>query len=273
MKYKNRLSVLIPTKNESAKIADCIMVFKPFVESGSVEVIVVDNYSDDNTQSIAAECGAKVIVIGPERSSQRNQAAKEAAYKYVLFVDADMVVPESTTGEILDLINSENPPDALFIPEIIVGSGWFTKVRNFERPFYNETCIDGLRVISKAFFDRVGGYDENMYAAEDWDLDRRLIGAGCETSITNNPLYHNEGDVSLKTHITKKSYYAGNLDYYRNKWNNDAIIKKQLGVRYRFFGVFVENGKWKKSIARPHMMIAFWAYKFLVGMAYLSGRK
>ncbi len=190
-----------------------------------------------------------------------------------MFVDADMMVPEETTREILELINSDNPPDALFIPEIIVGKGWFTKVRNFERPFYNETCIDGLRVIDKTFFEKVGGYDENMYAAEDWDLDRRLIAAGCRTSITQNPLYHNEGDVTLKTHITKKSYYAGNLDYYRDKWKNDAIIKKQLGVKYRFWGVFMEKGKWKKSLSRPYMLIAFWAYKFFVGIAYLMARK
>ena len=42
---------------------------------------------------------------------------------------------------------SKNKYIALNIPEIILGDDFFSKVRRFERSFYNNTVIDGSRVI------------------------------------------------------------------------------------------------------------------------------
>ncbi|MFH1048253.1 MAG: hypothetical protein V1732_01165 [Patescibacteria group bacterium] len=55
--------------------------------------------------------------------------------------------------------------------------------------------------------------------------------------------------------MNKKGYYAKSFGAYINKWGkNDSEIKKQLGFYYRFIGVFIENGKWKKLIAHPILM-------------------
>ena len=68
------LSAVITTRNESANIANCVHVFDGFRDR--VEVIVVDNASDDDTKAIAESLGAKVFDKGPERSATSDGAPR-----------------------------------------------------------------------------------------------------------------------------------------------------------------------------------------------------
>lgn len=267
------LSVVIPTRNEARNVALCIASFDQAKADGWCEVLVVDNASDDETVSLAEKAGAAVFQQGPERSAQRNRGFKEARGRFVCFLDADMRVPQETVEEIHSLLLSREMPDALYIREVRVGKGWWIKVRNFERSFYDATCIDGLRVIRRDVFERVGGFDVTLSAFEDWDLDRRILDSGATTGITRGALLHDEGAFSLRRHLKKKTYYSGYYDSYREKWHNDAMIRKQLGIGYRFFGVFLENGKWKRALRHPLLMASLYFERFLVGLCLLTRRR
>jgi glycosyltransferase involved in cell wall biosynthesis len=241
------------------------------MEQGVIEIIVVDNFSTDDTAAISKSAGVKVISVGPERSAQRNRGAMiEASGDYVMYVDADMRVGKAVMEEILGMLRAPSP-DALFIREQMVGTGLWTVVRNFERSFYDATCIDGLRVIRKDLFKEVGGFDENLYAGEDWDLDRRIMRKTDKIGITKNALLHDEGEFSIVGHLHKKSYYAANFDAYCKKWNYDETIRKQFGVRYRLWTVFMENGKWRRSLRRPDLLVLIWLYKIMVGLVFFIG--
>ena len=262
-----KLSVVIPTKNEEANIGACLDAFASF--RNEIELIVVDNSSPDRTREIAAAKGAKVLVQGPERCAQRNRGWREATGDYVLFVDADMIVPEATIKEILGVAEGG---EAFYVPEVRSGAGLRLKARNFERSFYDGTCIDGLRVIRRDGLEKVGGYDENLVACEDWDLDRRLIAAGVKTAMTKGHLIHNEAKQDLKKFLKKKAYYSTSVAAYRAKWREDAVIRKQFGLGYRFFGVFVEHGKWKRLLRHPILAAVMYAERILVGFTYLLNR-
>ena len=61
------------------------------------------------------------------------------------------------------------------------------------------------------------------------------------------------------------------FDSYITKWGkNDSDIRKQFGVGYRYFGVFLENGKWKRVIRSPLMSLGVFALRFAIGIAYLE---
>lgn len=268
------LSVIIPTKNEAANIRDCIREFSWAVAEGTIDVIVVDNFSPDGTAELAKAEGARVVSIGPERSAQRNHGATvEATGEYVLFVDADMRVGREVVQEILCLLRSSTPPDALYVRECMVGTGFWVAVRNFERSFYDATCIDGLRVIRRDILKKAGGFDVKLYAGEDWDLDRRILALTDKVGITKGALLHNEGEFSFSKYLKKKKYYAGNFDAYCRKWNYDGTIRKQFGLRYRMLTVFLEKGKWKRFLSRPHYVLAIWFYKALVGFVFFVGTR
>ena len=264
-----KLSVVIPTKNEEANIGACIDAFAAFRDD--VELIVVDNSSPDRTREIAAAKGVKVFVQGPERCAQRNRGWREASGEYVMFVDADMIVPEKTIREMFECLNG-GMFECYWIPEVRTGRGIRMKARNFERSFYDGTCIDGFRVIRRDCIEKVGGYDEKLVACEDWDLDRRLLAAGVRPAITKGHLIHNEARQDLATLLKKKAYYSSSIAAYRNKWGDDEICRRQFGIAYRFVGVFVEQGKWRKLLRHPILALFMYFERFMVGLTYLLNR-
>ena len=293
-----RLSVVITTRNEEANVANCIRAFDAFRED--VEIIVVDNASTDRTKEIAAELGAKVLDKGPERSAQRNLGWRTAAADWVIVLDADMILPENLVEEILRVVDShgsligksrhgECSPEndlsiseptnqrndclAWWIPEVRTGEGIRVKARNFERSFYDGTCVDALRLFNKRVLEATGGYDENLIAGpEDWDLDIRVLATGAKCAVLNHHLIHNEKKLTLKRMLGKKAYYSKSMATYRAKWPDHPAVKKQFSPVYRYFGVFVENGKWKKLLRHPVLAAVMYFERVLVGVTYLLNR-
>ena len=269
------VSVIVTTKNEEKNITNCLRSINNSMNSMDstnphVEIIVVDNNSSDNTIKIAKEFTDKVYNKGPERSAQRNFGVEKARGKYILYLDADMILSKKVIEECVNKCEKEGCV-ASHIPERIIGKGFWIKVRDFERSFYNATCIDAVRFVKKDKLLKIGGFDENFFVAEDWDFDRRIRKTG-KVDIIDAPLYHNEGRFNLKKYLEKKAYYSGNFDSYIKKWGrNDLLIKKQMGLWYRLFGVFIENAKWKRLMRHPQLTIRLYSLRFIVGIMYLKG--
>ena len=272
-----KLSVVITTKNESANIANCINAFSDYRKD--VEIIVVDNQSTDDTKAIASDLGAMVLDKGPERSAQRNLGWQTAKSDWVIVLDADMILPKETIEEILSVASAESGKQngqatlAYWIPEVRTGTGFRVKARNFERSFYDGTCIDALRLFHKSVLEKTGGYDENLIAGpEDWELDIRVLATGAKCKVLKSHLIHNEKKLSLKRMLEKKAYYSKSMATYQAKWKGHPALAKQFGLSYRFFGVFVENGKWKKLLRHPILAVGMYFERVLVGFTYLLNR-
>lgn len=262
------LSVVIPTHNEADNIERCIASFLQHPSARcNIEVIVVDNASRDSTVQLACSAGAAVFHKGPERSAQRNYGALiKARGRFILFMDADMSMPLETVSELLDRLSDRSPPDIIYVPERFVGAGYWVRLRNWERSFYNLTPVDAFRVVRKDLLTDTGGFDEKQTGTEDWDLDRRLRERTSAFVLLDHPLFHHEPENSMLQTFRKKAYYARHFDAYLKKWGrNDPWVRKQIGFWYRYFMVFIENGKWKRSLLRPDYLLTFWCYKAIVG--------
>ena len=134
------VSIIVTTKNEERNIANCL---KSILNSQSlIEIIVVDNNSTDGTVEIAKRYTNNVYNFGPERSAQRNFGIKQANGKYILYLDADMILSENVMSECVEKFNKwkmENGKKelvAVYIPERIIGEGFWVKARDFERSCY-----------------------------------------------------------------------------------------------------------------------------------------
>ena len=98
----------------------CIESFLTAVNDGWCEVTVVDNFSTDNTEKESRYFvdkypgKIKFVSKGPERSSQRNEGARNSTGKFVLFVDADMRFPEETLRELRKKMQDDNI-DAFYV--------------------------------------------------------------------------------------------------------------------------------------------------------------
>ncbi len=92
-----QISGVIITYNEEWHIAECIRSMQPIVD----EVLVVDSFSTDRTVEIAESLGARVLKH-PFKGhiQQKNYAMQQAAYDYILSLDADERVSETMLASI-----------------------------------------------------------------------------------------------------------------------------------------------------------------------------
>lgn len=91
------ISAVILTKNEEANLEKCLASVR-FCD----EILVIDDFSADNTISIAQKHGAVVVqhALAGDFSQQRNFGLEKATEEWVLFIDADEVVSPSLREEI-----------------------------------------------------------------------------------------------------------------------------------------------------------------------------
>jgi len=265
-----KISIIIPTYNSSRTLKDCLeSIINQTYPLDKLEIIVVDNNSSDKSRQIAQNYTDKIVSTSMDRSAARNYGAGISNGDYLLFLDSDMILSRNVIIESVQHFLKDKNLAGIYIPECVVGQGYFIKVRNFERSFYNATCIDAIRILPRSIFLKSGGFDINLIAGEDWDLDRRIQSFGC-FDLIQSPLYHNEGGFKLKPYLTKKNFYSKSIDRYIEKYGiDDPIIKKQIGIIYRFWGVFTENGKWKKLLMHPILTVSMYLNRCLVGITYL----
>ncbi len=262
------VSVVVTTRNSAQFINNCFTSILDQTYT-NIELLVVDNNSSDDTKKIAFLYTKQVYNFGPERSAQRNFGARKSNGFYFLYLDSDMTLSRTVISESVEKL--EKNPDllALYIPEIVTGVNYWSQVRRFERSFYDATVIDCVRFIRTNVFKKIGGFDETMSGPEDWDLDKKIRKTGSVGSV-KSPLYHNEEEFKIQNYLAKKRYYTVSFKKYIEKWGpNDTDIHKQLGLRYRFFEVFTENGKWRKIVSHPFLSIGMFVLKFILGFQYL----
>ena len=85
------VSVVVPTKDVGRTLKRCLRSIRSQSFPG-VELVVVDNFSTDDTFEVAEALADIAVQAGPERSAQRNLGIELATGDYVLWIDADMVL-------------------------------------------------------------------------------------------------------------------------------------------------------------------------------------
>ncbi len=267
------VTVVVTTKNSEQFLAECLgSVTKQTYPN--VELVVVDNASDDRTCDIARKYTDKVVQKGPERSSQRNHGGLTVGQgQFLVFLDSDNEIEPGLVSEGVEKFYAEADLAALYIPLRKLDYNWISQAKGFEREFLDGTCIDAVRFIRREAFQEVGGYDETICGCEDWDLSQRLKSQGKFGSIQSRIFQHEDPDLTLTQYLGKMKYYSQNIQHYREKWGNGSEdVKKQFSVVYRFFTVFLEQGKWKKLLAHPILTLKMFWLRMLVGFVYLRHR-
>jgi len=105
----NRLTVLIPCKDEEHNIRACIESVKDIAD----EILVADSGSTDGTLDVAGELGCRIIRREYVNSADfKNWAIPQARFPWVLIVDADERAGEQLSAEIRNLLAGSPPMDA-----------------------------------------------------------------------------------------------------------------------------------------------------------------
>jgi glycosyltransferase involved in cell wall biosynthesis len=219
-----RVSFVVPTRNSERTIVACLAPLRDQTHS-NVERIVVDNFSTDDTRLLAAPLADQVVVAGPERSAQRNIGAAAATGGILVFLDSDMRPPRNLAYEIVRGLDSALP-DALILPEISVGEGFWARCKRLEKLVYmGDSSVEAARAFRAPSFWAVGGFDEGLHAGEDWDLSDRLRESGRAIGRAAVTVTHDEARLSLVADLRKKYYYGKGLRTYFRKSRRQVLPK------------------------------------------------
>ncbi|MDH5266301.1 MAG: glycosyltransferase [Candidatus Bathyarchaeota archaeon] len=221
---KPLVSVVVPTFNSERFLEECLRSVRAQTYP-NIEVVIVDNYSTDRTREITQKYGARVVFCKGIRSKDRNVGAGLAKGEFILSVDSDMELTPSVVSECV--ARAESGFEAVIIPEVSVGEGFWTRCKALEKNCYvGDDLIEAARFFKKVVFESVGGYDPQLEAGEDWDLNQRVRRSGFRIGRINACIRHHEGRLRLRETVLKKQYYGRTLKCYRMKNLREA--KQQL---------------------------------------------
>ena len=209
------VTVIIPTHNSASTLEQCLQSVRAQTYP-NLEVLVVDNHSQDDTIEIAAKF-AEVIQAGPERSAQINVGARKARGFYLYRIDGDMLLEEGVVQACVEAIQ-EDGYDAITVPNRSRGEGFWARVRTLERDTYlDDPLIVAARFWKRAAFAAVGGMDESLVACEDYDLHNRLVAEGYRIGRVSATEFHLGESESLWDYATQSFYYGPSVFRYLRK--------------------------------------------------------
>lgn len=254
------VSVIIPTKNSSKTLARCCDSIKN-QDYGNTEIIVVDNYSTDNTLEIARRYTSAVYTFSPERSSQINYGVEKSSGKYVYRVDSDFILKPQIISEAVNVAESNNYAAVLIHNTSDPTVSFWAKVRKFERDMYDSDNLNiAVRFIRRDAFDSVGGFDVKLVYGEDYDLHNRIIEKYKIGKIKGQEIHLGEYK-SIKEVATVNYYYGKSAALFLKK--NKSRGLKQISP---FRKVYFKN--YKRFMRHPHLTAGFVVYQVV---RYTSG--
>ena len=173
------LSVIIPTYNAAATIGSTITALNSAERAGiSLELIVVDADSNDETVHLAETLGARVIRCERGRGPQLIAGSKAARHDWILFLHADTVLGTGWAASVVVFASQKNSLDraAVFTFALDTKSKEAKRLAQmvrFRNKWLGLPYGDQGLLIHRRFYKRIGGY-KAWPLMEDVDLVRRI---------------------------------------------------------------------------------------------------
>jgi rSAM/selenodomain-associated transferase 2 len=176
------ISVIIPTLNAEACLAETLAALVPAAVDGLVrEVIVIDGGSGDRTAAIADQAGTSFVVRTGGRGYQLAAGAHRARFPWLLFLHADTVLEagwERDATAFMDAVDAgRRPPAAAAFRFALDDTG--LRPRLLERGVALRCALlrlpygDQGVLIPKRLYAGIGGFSP-LPLMEDVDFVRRL---------------------------------------------------------------------------------------------------
>lgn len=284
------LSIIIVSYNVKTYLQHCIASVKKASEGLDTEIFIVDNNSMDGSADMVAAEFPDVFLIANKNNlgfgKANNQALKKSTGRYVLFLNPDTLVEESTFSSLVDfmdnhkniglcgprILNSDGtlqlacrrsfPSPSVALPKLLGLSSLFPNSKWLAK--YNLTYLDPnesyeVDAVSGSFMfcrgdlvRKMGGFDEIFFMyGEDLDLCRRFQLDGYK--IFYNPvttIIHHKGESSKSAPFDSLMAFYGAMDIF---------FKKHFSKAYSFITtIFFRLGIAAHLLFRFISKIIYW---------------
>ena len=251
------LSMIV--KNEGEHLKDCLLSVKDVVD----EIVLVDTGSTDNTIEIAKEFGAKVYNFNwiDDFSAARNFALDHSSGDWILYLDADERLSDSSKNELKNLTRRKNE------------CAYFCKVKSINDFNRRSSVMDYVRLFPNEknirFEGKIHEQIENALRNENYSIKKsniEILHLGYNLSDENlkEKAKRNLQLLSKEFENNPSSYYAFQLGqsygilndkinaekYFRISLNDTTLKNEYKSLAYRYLSVnSVEKGEWDSALS------------------------
>jgi glycosyltransferase involved in cell wall biosynthesis len=213
------LSVIVPTFNYARYIGAALdSIFSQDIPLPSMEVIVVDDASTDDTAAVLARQGSRIRVISRAdnagAAAARNTGLAAARGSVIGFLDADDLWTVGHLRALLAWLATDSPYD-------LVRGRTRTVTRRAALPdLVGEDLLHpilvGACLYRASVFQRVGVFDESLRQGEDVDLNARIAEAGLREARVDEAVlvYRRHGQNTARA---SEEIIRGQLDAIRKR--------------------------------------------------------
>jgi glycosyltransferase involved in cell wall biosynthesis len=183
------VSVIIPTYNRAKWVSGAVQSVIDQTYR-SIEIIVVDDGSTDNTRDMLSEYGSSIKYIYQERSERckaRNRGFRHSRGEYIAFLDSDDRWLPTKIEQQVAILNNESDVGLVYTGVQFMDAkgnphtgqiSWDVPERQaLYEDLMTHNTITGTTssvMVRRTCLDKVGLFDELMNTCEDLDLYRRI---------------------------------------------------------------------------------------------------
>ena len=188
------VSFVVPMKNLERTIGKCLDSIINQDGNHRIEIVVVDDGSEDNSVQKVEENSrnskVKIHLLHNlethGRSAARNKGLEYVNSPYIAFVDSDVELPSDWLAKCVRILEK---PDVACVCGRVYPDGFFSHISGlFHVPFIAKEPlgrIHGSNILCKReIIRKIGGFDVSFPDGEDVDLSFRLQQAGYEVIYT-----------------------------------------------------------------------------------------
>jgi glycosyltransferase involved in cell wall biosynthesis len=233
------LTIVIPAKNESRNLPRLIrsLCSQDYAQLRSTRIFVADAGSTDDTIAVAHSFANELcisVIPGGLPSVGRNEGARRASTRYVLFVDADVELADSTLlRRAVETMQRRNlyclttnvwcSGGSLLDRALYAGNNFVQYFASWTKPF----ATGMFMMFSKEVFDRLGGFNERALYAEDYLLSKQIspLRFGIVTGgvVTSNRRFQKMGRFTIVRMFFRTALNTYNEKYFfrdQNYWKD-----------------------------------------------------
>ena len=193
------------------------------------KVFVADAGSTDATIEVAVSFADRLnisVIPGGLPSVGRNAGARRATTRYVLFMDADIELPDRTLlRRVMETVGRRNLQCAtvdirckggrLLDGMLYRGNNAVQHFASFTKPF----ATGMFMLFDNAKFEELGGFDENVHYAEDYLLSKKVsplkFGIVRGHILTSNRRFKAMGHMKIAKMFLNTALHTFDMSYFR----------------------------------------------------------
>ncbi len=230
MNTMNELTIVIPAKNEAKLIPRLLtsLTMQDYSKMSSTRVLVADASSTDGTPEIVMSFRDRLnvsVIRGGMPSVGRNRGAAQAESQYVLFLDADIELADTTllrrcmeraqTGQLHCVTTNILCRDGSWIDRLFyAGNDFFQYLSCLHRPF----ATGMFMLFETRKFRELGGFHEQVLFAEDYllsqQVERKRFAIVRGGVYTTNRRFQRMGHLRVGWLFLKTAMNFWNEDYF-----------------------------------------------------------